>query len=93
MTCYVYRSSVREGLYVWLADEAGLETLPEPVRRQLGRPELAMTLELDEHRRLGQEDAREVLDQLESRGFHLQLPRDIEPTLEQIARIARRPTD
>ena len=116
--CHVYRSSVRDGLYVYVAvpdgtaaDEASapadggpggspaddpvtggpasgdpaLESLPAPVRRQLGRPVLAMTLDLHENRRLGQEDVREVLANLAGRGFHVQMPRDIEPLVAAVA--------
>ena len=95
--CRVYRSSVRDGLYVYVAvpDEAAtgnaaagdpaLEGLPVPVLRQLGRPELAMTPDLHENRRLGQEDVREVLANLAARGFHVQMPRDIEPIVSAVA--------
>ena len=105
MRCHVYRSSLREGLYVYVADagadpgaapaEGGaapvddaavLAALPAHVRRQLGaRAERAMTLELDEGRRLGQEDVREVLANLAERGFHVQMPRDIEPLVTAAA--------
>ncbi|MGQ7842920.1 YcgL domain-containing protein [Granulosicoccus sp. 3-233] len=85
MQCYIYRSSIKEGLYVYLAKEDGLETLPEPVLKQLGTPEFSMTLDLHPDRKLGQEDARVVLDNLESRGFHVQMPRDIEQILHSIA--------
>ena len=88
MQCYIYRSSIKDGLYVYLADEDGLERLPEPLRKQLGRAELSMSLDLRPDRKMGQEDAQVVLDNLESRGFHVQMPRDIEQLMEQIARNA-----
>ncbi len=69
-----------------------LDALPEPVRRQLGRAELAMTLELTPQRKLGQEDAATVLRNLEERGFHVQMPRDIEADVERAAGLpGRRP--
>lgn len=67
------------------SSDAALEGLPMPVRRQLGHPVLAMTLDLDENRRLGQENVRDVLANLASRGFHVQMPRDIEPIVEAVA--------
>lgn len=88
MQCYIYRSSIKEGLYVYLADEDGLERLPEPVLKQLGNPEFSMSLELTPERRLGQEDVQIVLQNLSSRGFHVQMPRDIESQLESIAQAA-----
>ena len=85
MQCYIYRSSIKEGLYVYLADEDGLERLPEPLRKQLGTPEFSMALDLLPDRKMGQEDAQVVLDNLQTRGFHVQMPRDIEQLLKQIA--------
>ncbi|NND93178.1 MAG: YcgL domain-containing protein [Granulosicoccus sp.] len=85
MKCYIYRSSIKEGLYVYLADENGLECLPEPVMKQLGTPEFSMSLDLHPDRKMGQEDARAVLDNLKSQGFHIQMPRDIEQQLKNIA--------
>lgn len=107
MKCHVYRSSVKDGLYVYVAATAdddgtvvdgqeeppGLAALPAPVRRQLGRAELAMTLELEPGRRLGQENVTEVLANLSGRGFHVQMPRDIEPLVERVAREATRPPE
>lgn len=85
MQCHVYRSSLRDGLYVWMREPDALDALPEPVRRQLGRAELAMTFELTADRKLGQEDAATVLANLAERGFHVQMPRDIEPDVERAA--------
>ena len=56
--------------------------------KQLGTPEFSMSLDLDADRKLVQEDANVVLENLESRGFHVQMPRDIEHQLEAIARTA-----
>ena len=85
MQCYIYRSSVKEGLYVYLADNDALDALPEPVRKQLGVPELAMSLELNAETRLGQEHAPTVLENLATQGFHVQMPRDLEQQLASLA--------
>lgn len=89
MQCWIYRSSVRDGLYVWLAKEDALDTLPEPVMRQLGAPELAMSIELHAGKKLGQEDPVVVMANLKSQGFHVQMPRDIEPDVLRAALDAR----
>lgn len=88
MQCYIYRSSIKDGLYVYLAEEDGLGRLPEPVLKQMGVPEFAMSLEIDASRKLGQEDAATVLQNLECQGFHLQMPRDLESQLASIANTA-----
>lgn len=88
MQCYIYRSSIQEGLYVYLAKEDGLSSLPPAVLKQLGNPEFSMALDLHPHRKLGQEDVAIVLENLELNGFHVQMPRDIEDQLEVISRNA-----
>ena len=85
MQCWIYRSNVRDGLYVWLREEDALDTLPDPVRRQLGSAELAMSIDLKPTTRLGQEDPAHVLANLEAQGFHVQMPRDIEPDVVRAA--------
>lgn len=90
MHCYVYRSSVKDGLYVYLIDEDGLDTLPAPVLKQLGKPELAMSLDLATRASLGHEDIAVVRKNLETQGFHIQMPKSIEHLMEQAAREARK---
>lgn len=85
MQCYIYRSSVKDGLYVYLAEEDGLEKLPAPVIKQLGEPEYAMSLELSPDKKLGQEEVTTVMANLAKQGFHVQMPREIERQLESIA--------
>lgn len=92
MQCWIYRGSEREGLYVWVASEDGLDDVPVPVRRQLGRPALAMSIDLQPGQKLGQEDADTVLANLAEHGFHVQMPRDIEADVARAAAdaVARR---
>ncbi|MFK7855603.1 MAG: YcgL domain-containing protein [Granulosicoccus sp.] len=85
MQCYIYRSSIKEGLYVYIAEENGLEKLPEPVLKQLGTPEFSMKLDLHDGRKLIQENTLDVIESLKTRGFHIQMPRDIEDQLQAIA--------
>jgi len=85
MQVSIYRSSVTDGLYVYLAPETSVDSLPDPVRRQLGTPELAMELELDSDRKLPNADAAEVLKKLESQGFYIQMPKSIETILADLS--------
>lgn len=85
MQCYIYRSSIKDGLYVYLSQEDGLEKLPAPVMKQLGDPEFAMSLELSADKKLGQENATTVMENLSTQGFHVQMPRELERQLESIA--------
>lgn len=85
MQCYIYRSSIKDGLYVYLALEDGLDALPDPVKKQLGDAEFAMALELTPTRKLGQEDTEKVIENLTNQGFHIQMPRDLETQLERLS--------
>ena len=85
MQCFVYRSSIKNGLYVYLADEDGLDNLPAPVQKQLGEPEFAMAIDLSTRTSLGHEDITAVRKNLEDQGFHIQMPKDIEHLVKQAA--------
>lgn len=85
MHTYVYRSSKKDGLYLYLPKTIDKCELPDAVAQQMGEPELALSFMLTSDRKLGQEDPATVISNIESRGFHIQMPRDIE---DQIATIA-----
>jgi uncharacterized protein YcgL (UPF0745 family) len=74
MQCFVYASQRKPNTYVWLQSRGGFDVLPEPLTLMLGELRFAMELELDDSRRLPQEDTREVLANLAERGWHLQIP-------------------
>ena len=63
-----------------------IDRLPEPLSKQLGTPEQALTFELDAGRRLGTEDPEEVRKNLTDRGYHVQMPRSVESILADIAK-------
>lgn len=65
--------------------EATLESLPAAVMKQLGEPEKAMEIELDEDRKLSNADASEVLEAIDKQGCYVQMPRDIEAILAGIS--------
>ena len=74
MNCSVFRSPRRESTYLYLPEGACFADLPLELRTAFGRPELVLELELTPDRRLATESPREVLDNLRTQGFHLQLP-------------------
>ncbi len=89
MHTYVYRSSKKDGLYLYLPNTIDKCELPDAVSLQMGEPELALSFMLTSDRKLGQEDPATVISNIESQGFHIQMPRDIE---DQIATIAQQAT-
>ncbi|MBN50354.1 MAG: hypothetical protein CMN85_12540 [Spongiibacteraceae bacterium] len=70
----IYRSPKKEGTYLYVEKAKGLERVPEPLLKQFGKPELAMTLALTSERKLARVDAAKVMDAVVEQGFFLQLP-------------------
>jgi len=85
MQVTIYRSSVKEGLYVYLGEDTRLESLPAPVMKQLGVPEKAMEFDLHASRKLPNADSAEVIEAVKNQGFYVQMPRDIEALLAQVS--------
>lgn len=86
MHTYVYRSTKKDGLYLYLPNTIDKCELPDAVMQQMGEPELSLSFMLTADRKLGQEDPTTVISNLQSQGFHVQMPRDIE---DQIAAISQ----
>ena len=82
MRCHVYRSSRKEGLYVYLPREDDFSSLPENLTKQLGQLELALTLELTQDSKLNREQPALVLDNLNKQGYHVQMPETLESLLK-----------
>jgi len=79
--CSVYRSAKRDGMYLYVDKAEGLERVPEALMTRFGRAEHAMTLLIDEGRKLARADAAKVLHDITEHGFYLQLPPADEPVL------------
>lgn len=70
----IYRSSRREGMYLYVRKGYDISQLPEPLRVQFGRAELAMSLLLNAEKKLARVKASAVIEQIEAQGFFLQMP-------------------
>ncbi|HDP89739.1 MAG TPA: YcgL domain-containing protein [Thioalkalivibrio sp.] len=90
MQCYVYRSSLRADTYLYLPEQDAFDDLPEGLLKLFGTPEFSLEFDLTPDRKLAQEDAAKVLDNLKTQGFHLQMPpAPGQPTAEELlARLA-----
>jgi uncharacterized protein YcgL (UPF0745 family) len=74
MNCTIFRSSVKDYTYIYLADEQEFKDLPAQLRVVFGEPEFIMNLELTADRKLAYEDVTQVIKNLQDQGFHLQMP-------------------
>lgn len=76
MKCFIYSSSNKPDLYIYLAEEDNFEKVPKPMYDSLGNISFSMELELSEETSLAREDVSIVLGNLKEHGFHIQLPGD-----------------
>jgi len=74
MHCYVYASMQKADTYLWLAHRDALDVLPPSLALLLGELRFVLEVELSGERRLPQEDARLVLEHLQTVGWHVQVP-------------------
>jgi uncharacterized protein YcgL (UPF0745 family) len=70
----VYKTRRKVDLYLYVDFQEDLNRVPDELLEQFGRPELALSLVLSSTRSLARADAAEVLSQIESTGYYLQLP-------------------
>jgi len=81
--CWIYRSSRKEEMYLYLAQEDDFESVPKPLLDRFGEASLVMELELHPARDLARENITKVMANLREQGFHLQMPPDIHAHLYQ----------
>lgn len=81
--CWIYRSSRKNEMYLYLAEEDNFANIPKPLLDRFGQAILVMELELHPGRDLAREDVNEVMANLREQGFHLQMPPNIQAYLYQ----------
>lgn len=74
MKCSVFRSSHKNFTYIYLLVGHKFEDLPVALKQVFGKPVFVMNLELTPDRKLAYEDVDQVMHDLTSQGYHLQLP-------------------
>ena len=72
--CWIYKSSRKDEMYLYLARKDGFDVVPETLLNLMGQVVLVMELDLYPGRRLARADVAQVMAELAERGFHLQLP-------------------
>ena len=74
MQCVVYKSLKQFDYFLFVKKEEEFTRVPDGLRRMLGVLEKVMDLELDERRSLARADVGAVMQQIEERGYYLQMP-------------------
>ena len=74
MQCFVYASLRKADSYLWLARRDDFDVLSESLALLLGELRFVLEVQLDDQRKLPNEDTEQVLEHLRTQGWHLQLP-------------------
>lgn len=79
MLCTIYKGSREEELYLYVARGYDLSQLPTDLMDKMGKLHEVITLTLDVDRKLARVKAKNVLADIEAKGYFLQLPPTINP--------------
>jgi hypothetical protein len=79
--CWIYRSSKKDEMYLYLARQDAFEDVPQALLQRFGTPLPVMELALHPDRPLAREDVNKVIGNLRSLGYHLQMPPNLVPEL------------
>lgn len=75
MNAYIYKSSRKDQLYLYLTQKDDFSNVPQALYDSMGKePIFVMEIELTPERKLAREDVNTVINSLETKGFHLQMP-------------------
>jgi len=74
MQCVVYKSLRQFDYFLFVKKEDEFARLPDGLKQILGTLEKVMDLELHEKRALAQADVLDVMQQIEEKGYFLQMP-------------------
>jgi len=80
-SCWIYKSPLKDEMYLYLAREEDFDCVPELLMRRFGRPVPVMQLELHEQRSLARAEVRAVMAQLQEEGYYLQMPPKLAPDI------------
>ena len=72
--CSVYRSSRKEGMYLYVPKQDACKKVPEALMALFGQAELAMTMLLAADKQLARATGEQVLKAISEQGFYLQMP-------------------
>ena len=74
MKCVVYKGSRKPDAYLYIQRKGNFSQVPESLLDLMGTLQVPISLDLTADSTLAQARIEEVLQQLEDRGFYLQLP-------------------
>lgn len=84
MQCHVYRSERKPNSFLFIPKTDDFSALSEELLTLFGEPEFSFSFDLTPERKLMQADAQEVLQNLEEKGYHLQLSSEDKDPFDQL---------
>lgn len=82
--CKIYRCSKRDEMYLYIHEDKTIDELPEELIKIVKDLTHVMELDLTPERKLAREDVLLVMQNLQEKGYHLQMPPDpLKPDLYQ----------
>ncbi|WP_439258379.1 YcgL domain-containing protein [Lonepinella sp. BR2271] len=74
MLCAIYKSSRKEGMYLYVEKRDQFEAVPDTLRQIFGQPIFVMLFNLKGKKQLVQASNQDVLAHIQQQGFYLQMP-------------------
>jgi uncharacterized protein len=74
MQSFIYKSLKKDYLYLYLVNRDDFSKVPEELLNNFGKLKFVMEIELTEDKKLAKEEAKKVIESLNTKGFFIQLP-------------------
>jgi uncharacterized protein YcgL (UPF0745 family) len=75
MITFIYKSSRKDGLYLYVPKKDDFSAVPQALFDSMGnQPLFVMEIILSEDKPLAREDVSKVIKNLQTQGFHVQVP-------------------
>jgi len=72
--CSIYKSPRKDEMYLYVDKRTALTQVPEPLLEMFGTPVHVMDMPLKAERRLARVEAAKVLEEIDEKGYFLQMP-------------------
>ena len=83
MLCVIYKSPKKAQTYLFIKQRDKFDDVPEALMAMFGTPTLVTIINLDNKDQLAMSDINKVRENLDSKGFYLQLPPPQEDLLKE----------
>ncbi len=74
MLCFIYKSSKKPELYLFVPEKGNFSNIDELLFTEFGTPEFVMELELTASRKLARANTEKVMASLKDKGYFVQMP-------------------